>query len=392
MLRLIFRFLLLIVNVITALWLLLCTYAAYYDTSDKASVISLLSYTLPFALIGNYFFILFWIFFSRKKKKLYSLISILCLLISWPVTKSVIGVNPFGNNQAQSDAVGAQMLKVLTYNVHLFDLGGWTKDNTTQKKIVDFIREENPDILCLQEFYLDPKDPKQPFTEVISNLGYPYVEFTKQSDIAKRRMTSQAAPGEKLSIGLAVFSKYPLKDKKDINIPGRNRQYKVLSTDVEIREDFTLKLIVAHLQSFSLDGEDREFIEKVKDNPEINKEKEQEAKSLLRKMILASHYRAQQANTLVEIIRSHQRTPLILCGDFNDVPGSYVYQSFSRELSDPFLKKGFGFGRTYSFIAPTLRIDHILYNPQFLKPISYDITKQNMSDHYPLAVEFTLLK
>lgn len=388
MTRRIIRLIFLFSNLLAAIWLLLCTYAAYHDPSDAPSLFSLFSFSFAFALLINIALVIFCLIFFKKKRKLYALISVVALIISWPVSKSIIGFNPAGNAPARSAHQGSKKIKIATYNVHLFDLGGWTKDNSTQKKIVDFIRDESPDILCLQEFYMDIKDPKQPFTEIIANLGYPYFEFTKKSEYTKSRITSSAAPNEKLAVGIAVFSKYPLQQKKDLVMPGYD--YKAMLADVQINEHFVMKLLVTHLQSFRLGNEDITFIEKVKDNFELSTQKEQETKSLLKKLMQASHVRAQQANFLADILRSNKRNPWVLVGDFNDIPGSYVYQTLSSELRDPFLSKGFGFGRTFSAIAPTLRIDHILYHPNYLEPISYEIAQQTMSDHYPLMVEFVL--
>ncbi|MGH2645903.1 MAG: endonuclease/exonuclease/phosphatase family protein, partial [Chitinophagaceae bacterium] len=73
----------------------------------------------------------------------------------------------------------------------------------------------------------------------------------------------------------------------------------------------------------------------------------------------------------------------ILCGDFNDTPNSYAYFKISKNLQDAFLKKGFGLGRTYSTIAPTLRIDYILASPSFSVQ-SYHCIKKVLSDHYPV--------
>lgn len=379
-----------IVNILAAIWLLACVYASYYDSSGQASWINLLCFSLFFALLANVIFILIWLIFT-KKQKLLALISFITLVISLPVSRAVIGFNPGGTNFNKDELKSEKRLKVITYNVHMFDLGGWTKDNTTQRKIMDFIKEESPDILCLQEFYIDNKDPKQPFTEIISNLGYPYMEFTQQSIYSKRKITSKAGADEKLSVGMAVFSKYPLTNKKEITLSDR-KYYKAMMTDVQVSNAFNLKLLVTHLQSFSLGAEDREFIEKIKDSKDISDQNKRETKSLLRKMSLASHIRAGQANKLNETIAAYKDMPLILCGDFNDIPGSYVYQTLRSNLRDPFEAKGFGLSRTFNAIFPTLRIDHILYEDQHLEAISYEVIRQDLSDHYPVAVEFTLKK
>jgi endonuclease/exonuclease/phosphatase family metal-dependent hydrolase len=72
-----------------------------------------------------------------------------------------------------------------------------------------------------------------------------------------------------------------------------------------------------------------------------------------------------------------------LCGDFNDTPNSYSYFTIRGKLRDAFLEKGFGFGRTYSGIAPTLRIDYIFASPS-IEVLSFRRIKKVLSDHYPI--------
>lgn len=392
MIKKVIKIFLLVANIFSILWLLMCVYASYYDSSAGASFITLFPFSLPFALLANVLFVGAWLVFT-KKKKWYAVFSLIAILISWPVSKAVVGFNPGGSTVDKNQVSTEKRFKIITYNVHMFDLGGWTKDNTTQRRIVDFIKDESPDILCLQEYYMDKNDNKAPFTETIANLGYAHFEFTRQSYYKKKRMTSKATETEMVEVGIAVFSKYPLHNKTDINIPSNGSEYyKCMLTDVAITDDTKLKLLVTHLQSFSLGNSEREFIEQVKVNTETARQQKEETKNLLKKLMYASSIRAQQVNVLKDVIKGNKDQPFIICGDFNDIPGSYVYRTIARELADPFITKGFGMGRTFRSIAPTLRIDHIMYDDSKLKAISYKIISQNLSDHNPVSVEFTLKK
>jgi endonuclease/exonuclease/phosphatase family metal-dependent hydrolase len=80
-----------------------------------------------------------------------------------------------------------------------------------------------------------------------------------------------------------------------------------------------------------------------------------------------------------------------LTGDFNDVPNSYTYFTIRKNLQDAFLKNGFGIGRTYSTLAPTLRIDYILATREFTIPQFNRIVK-DYSDHYLLVADLRLKK
>jgi endonuclease/exonuclease/phosphatase family metal-dependent hydrolase len=83
--------------------------------------------------------------------------------------------------------------------------------------------------------------------------------------------------------------------------------------------------------------------------------------------------------------------PVIVCGDFNDVPSSYAYFTARGSLQDAFLKKGAGFGRTFRFISPTLRIDYILADKKF-DVLQYSSFKVPFSDHYPIIADFDIGK
>ena len=83
---------------------------------------------------------------------------------------------------------------------------------------------------------------------------------------------------------------------------------------------------------------------------------------------------------------------MVVCGDMNDLPASYTYTTIRGNLNDAFVQKGKGFGRTYNEIFPTLRIDHIFYDPSALHIIGYKVPQIRISDHYPLIVNFEIEK
>ena len=101
--------------------------------------------------------------------------------------------------------------------------------------------------------------------------------------------------------------------------------------------------------------------------------------------------RSLQADMLKEKIAESPH-PYILTGDFNDVPNSYTYFTVkNKNLQDAFLQTGLGVGRTYSYIAPTLRIDYIFTTVDFHIRQFNRIIK-NYSDHYMLVTDVQLKK
>ena len=44
-------------------------------------------------------------------------------------------------------------VKVMSFNVRLFDLYNWSNNRKTREEIIQFIRKENPDVIAFQEYY-----------------------------------------------------------------------------------------------------------------------------------------------------------------------------------------------------------------------------------------------
>lgn len=277
-------------------------------------------------------------------------------------------------------------LKIMTWNVHLFDLGEWTKDKASKAKILKFIKEENPDILCLQEFYWEEKADLEPYTALLQQQGYPFAEFSVENVLRKNFITSVAGKNEIIHTGHAIFSKYPLRNKQRYPLYGKN--YNMLSVEVEIDSSHIFSLNVVHLTSVGFGRSDMAYIDDVKKKG-VDAQDEDKSKSLLKKLRNASANRAVMANK-IDSLRREMDYPQIICGDFNDVPGSYVYNTVKGKLSDAFVAKGTGLGRTYQHIFPTLRIDYILYDSDFLKVEGYKKASIGLSDHYPVIANFSL--
>jgi endonuclease/exonuclease/phosphatase family metal-dependent hydrolase len=81
--------------------------------------------------------------------------------------------------------------------------------------------------------------------------------------------------------------------------------------------------------------------------------------------------------------------PVIVCGDMNDVPNSYAYQTISKNLNDSYTEKGWGIGRTFRFLSPTLRIDYILHSKS-LSLNGVQIIRPSASDHNPVLADFNI--
>lgn len=80
--------------------------------------------------------------------------------------------------------------------------------------------------------------------------------------------------------------------------------------------------------------------------------------------------------------------PVILCGDINDISGSSTINLFSQNgLEDAWWHSGRGYGATYNDHGMHLRIDHVLYDKNFM-PMHSQVVESAFSDHLPLIVDF----
>ena len=81
--------------------------------------------------------------------------------------------------------------------------------------------------------------------------------------------------------------------------------------------------------------------------------------------------------------------PTLLCGDFNDVPQSYIYRVLNKGHNDAFLDSGKGFGATYRQLIFPFRIDFILVD-NLWSAYNFKVLEKKLSDHQAIRcdVEF----
>jgi endonuclease/exonuclease/phosphatase family metal-dependent hydrolase len=104
--------------------------------------------------------------------------------------------------------------------------------------------------------------------------------------------------------------------------------------------------------------------------------------------MLGMIFRAGQAAMVANEKRASEK-PVILCGDFNDVPYSYVYNTVLGNMVDGFKECGSGWAQTYRASKKPVRIDYIFHD-KALKGLSYYKSELTYSDHYPVFMKLSL--
>jgi endonuclease/exonuclease/phosphatase family metal-dependent hydrolase len=183
--------------------------------------------------------------------------------------------------------------------------------------------------------------------------------------------------------GTIIFSRYPIIRSEKVKLSPGPLGESLIYADV-VRKKDTFRIINMHLESYRFNAKDYRSIEKIKKQEDTGLVA---TKGIMQKMKEAFQRRGRQADIVAAFIHESPY-PVVVCGDFNDTPASYTYFTIKGSLQDAFLKKGTGIGRTFTGLAPTLRIDYILPG-RFFTVNSFRKINSDLSDHYPVIANLT---
>lgn len=338
---------------------------------EKFWFIGYLSISFPYILLVLLIFMVFWLFSSRHRK--YFFISVIGLALGFKQIGVLFSLQ--ANGFSQTKRTGD--IRIMTWNVMSFYgfKAGVQEREKNADRIFDVMNDMKPDIICLQEYgqFEDPKLGRS-YLEQMEKMGYRYYVLSRDYSRVNYSYSS----------GLAIFSKYPILAKE--RIPYRSSAESLLFADIAVGKD-TVRIFTTHLQSYRFSAEELEEIERIK---ETEKPQWRKSKSLLSKMQRAFRNRGAQVDQAVPVIDS-SAYPAIIALDMNDVPNSYAYWNIRGNRKDAFLEKGFGIGRTYMSILPTLRIDYIFADPRF-SITQIEKLNKTYSDHLPVIADLRLEK
>jgi endonuclease/exonuclease/phosphatase family metal-dependent hydrolase len=228
-----------------------------------------------------------------------------------------------------------------------------------------------PDVICFQEYLTVQRSNFIREKDIVALGDYRY--FTEKYSIAKANRR----------IGVATFSKYPILHSELVEFDNTSKQFAVF-TDI-VKENDTVRIYNIHLQSIRIQQDDYDFL----NNEETsNEEAKNGIKRMIQKLKHAYPLRAAQALSIVQHAESSPY-PVVICGDFNDTPMSYVYNAFNASFEDAFRGNYLGLGSTYAGKLPAGRIDYIFHSPA-LEAINFSIQDEVHSDHYAIHTDLIL--
>lgn len=357
-------------NVVLVLFFLLSCLAPWPDPGQWW-FISLFGLAYPILLALTVFFMIGWLILAKPRLALISGIALLLGMKSLLV--SFAFHSPAGFRYEKKPG----HIRVVTWNVARFiELKkNNNRGSEKRKRMLELLRQQDADVLCLQEFHTSAlPDYYDNITPIRDELNYPYYYFVYDTD------------GDKQYYSSIIFSRFPIVDSGVIRYPRPSLPEVLLHADLKVGAD-TVRVYTTHLQSLQFRPRDYERIERIKN---VDDSLLENSRNILSKIKRGFMNRSIQANLIREVL-SNSPHPVIMGADLNDVPNSYTYQTVRADMQDAFLKKGFGIGRTYSGISPTLRIDYLFAGREF-RIHQFSRVVKHLSDHYLLVADLELRK
>lgn len=320
----------------------------------------------PFVLILNVLMIVWW---CIRRRWFFAIGTFVLILSGGETLHATFGLFGESGEGAKADP---QNIRMMTYNVHNFKPYGFDNTDSVRKQMLSLIEQEMPDIVCFQEYFTRRKGAYDMTDSLKRILHTPYFYFepTMKNDYE--------------SYGLAIFSRYPIKDKGHIifdqDVHGNTSIY----TDLNVRGQI-IRIYNVHLQSINFQEQDYNYIDKVAHKMDADVVPSKRIVSMLRNAFLK---RSGQVN-LMKKHMANCNTPFIIAGDFNDTPASYAVTQMTKSLQNAFVQKGTGLSRTYNGKFPNFQIDYIAVTKDF-KVLNYRVINAKLSDHFPVRSDLKL--
>lgn len=303
-------------------------------------------------------FILLILLWSKK-----AWISVLALIIATPgIAKSF----SFGSKVEDDNSI-----RIMSYNVHTFKpIDKKTNMENFVYQVINIVKDQNPDILCCQEFsgYRPDITRQQCIADFAEKSGYQYVYYNKKRNYG----------------GNVIFSKYPITKVTEESGIGKEETYGVM-VSVDAGEKGKFHVVNVHLLSYAITDNEIDILTNTSERQNLDTI----GKTVLHKLRYAFERRSEELNNVINGMPQVDG-PIIVCGDFNEPPLSYNYRQMQKAgFVDTFTKVGRGIKPTYAGKLPLLRIDYVWANDG-VRPLNFKRYRYKVSDHYPIMLDFKI--
>lgn len=311
---------------------------------------SMLVYVLPLLIIANLLLIIYWLV---RRRWIFLAIPVITVACCIPYIGTLY--QP-GFLHSHEDA-SKNGLKIATYNVAMFNR---ETSGFMAQDILAEMRRENVDVLCIQE-YNDISGDK------------------KNSDSYKDYFPYMATGRE----DMVIYSRYPITQSKKLLFEDTNNS--AMWADIDVK-GIEFRVFNVHLETTGINRTLHKAGKMMAQNQDISNSRILNA--IYGNYMMGMYFRSGQAIQIANE-KANSKFPVILCGDFNDVPYSFVYNTMLGNMVDGFKECGHGFMYTYRGGKKAVRIDYIFHD-QDIKGVDYYRSDLSYSDHYPVFMKVAL--
>lgn len=360
-LRLVMR----IISIIIFLLTILSAFGGRCDP-DYITIPAVLCLALPYFAIATILLTLLWLLMRRFIFMAFGVLTLVAC--AGPLTYAM----PVKFPKSAED--GEQTFRIISWNVlHTDDI---REPDSKTNRAVEYMINSGADVICLAELdNFSPAELKKASPALIDSLirMYPFRAGLSSMDIK-------------------IISKYPV-DRSGISLVSETGRHRFDFFKVYFPKGNVLNIGMVHLYSYDLSEEERQVVKEMKTVDGAKASVRELKGTILSKLRNAFRRRAENARDLRAAIDGIRPTaPLIVCGDFNDVPASWTYNLVKGDdMRDAYAETNLGPTFTYNLHGFYFHIDQMLYRGP-LKALNLKVGKINTSDHYPLIGEFAFTR
>ncbi|MFY0605415.1 MAG: endonuclease/exonuclease/phosphatase family protein [Cyclobacteriaceae bacterium] len=278
-------------------------------------------------------------------------------------------------------------LSVMTYNIGY--LSGMTNNRAMERSeefvkeneraLISFLQSTTPDILAVQEIDFQSKRSYEVNQGELIFDEVNYSDFQFSINWNKRYVPFPTWPVSahfgKIISGQSIFSSLPMANKEAIVVENdidNHFLYKafylnklIQIADVIAGKD-TIKIVHVHLEAFDKEA------------------------------------RVKSTEVVIDLFEKYAATmPVLLIGDFNSKPEYIVEDAMSEIMTAKYAQSAVTQAMrernpseyfTFDTREPYQMIDYIIYNENFIQPISAEVLSEagEISDHFPVRMEFVI--
>ena len=328
----------------------------------RLGMLPVLAVVAPLTYVGVVMTMLYWIMRWKWRRA-----SVMTVLAAAGLIYAPRYFNPQLRRVYGDETYPRAALKVMSYNLRRFFPDEPGPDTTDS--VAAFVGRFAPDVICFQEYLPADENTLHRFDSLLGDY--------------RKKVLDEVDPP------IAIYSRFRIIGSERVayldadSVP----QGKGMWADLLVGSD-TVRVFNVHLNSTSISSNDADYI--VNYRYMSDSARNSKLYDIVRRLNDNTVNRSYHVNALAEVMQA-TRHARILCGDFNDTPMSYAYNTLSHGMKDAFRESGRGYSHTFRGFFNLLRIDYALFDERRFDVLSYEVPDSVCwSDHLPVCVRAEL--